>query len=284
MATRSAVGGSRTNPRDRTTSEPAIGTEPAIASGTRRPRWRIRRILARTALVGAAILVVGTVALWILTPSVNDLQSRVDAVAALHGTSVLRPADIPPLLAQAIVATEDERFYQHHGIDVIGLGRAFMFDVTHVCGCQGGSTITQQLVKDLYLNGTDGGTTKLVDMVLAFKVELGHSKQTILADYLSEVLAGYGVYGMPAAACADFGRPLASLDLGQIAVLAGMPQAPSAYDPRYHPSAAATRREEVLAAMLSEGYITPRQAAAAATEPVVGQPVVGKPLSGGCQR
>jgi penicillin-binding protein 1A len=132
-------------------------------------------------------------------------------------------------------------------------------------------------VKDVYLNGSDGGVAKLVDIALAFKVELQFSKQQILADYLSEVPAGYGIYGMPAAACADFARPLAALDLGQIAELAGMPQAPSAYDPRFHPMAAAARREVVLASMVSEGYVTPQQAAAAAAEPVVAYP-----LGGGC--
>jgi penicillin-binding protein 1A len=216
-----------------------------------------------------SLLVAGSGALWALTPSASDLQRRVGGLALAHGVTVVRPGEVPPLLAEAIVATEDERFYQHHGIDVVGLGRAFLYDVGHLCGCQGGSTITQQLVKDVYLNGSDGGLAKLADVALAFKVELQVSKQQILADYLSVVLAGYGVYGMPAAACADFGRPLGSLDLGQLALLAGMPQAPSGYDPRFNPVAAAGRRQEVLAAMVSEGYVTPEQAAAAATEPVV---------------
>jgi penicillin-binding protein 1A len=217
----------------------------------------------------ACVLVAGGVTLWAMSPSGSDLQDRVQSQAALRGGTLLRPGEVPPLLAEAIVATEDERFYQHHGIDVIGLGRAFLFDLTHLCGCQGGSTITQQLVKGLYLDGSDGGVAKLVDITLAFKVELQFSKQQILADYLSEVPAGYGIDGMPAAACADFGRPLAALDLGQIAELAGMPQAPSAYDPRFHPLAAAARREEVLASMVSEGFVTPAQAALGATEPVV---------------
>lgn len=190
----------------------------------------------------------------------------------------MQPAEVPVLLTEAIVATEDERFFVHHGIDVVGIARAIIFDVSHGCACEGGSTITQQLVKDVYLGGSDRGVDKLVDIALAFKVELHASKQVILADYLSEVLAGYGVYGMPAAACAYFHRPLGTLDLGQVALLAGMPQAPSADDPRFHPAAARARRVEVLAAMESEGYVTAQQAATAEAEPVV-----AASASGGCR-
>ncbi len=209
----------------------------------------------------------GSVLLWVGTPSVDDLGARVARLASVRGTPVLQPAEIPPLLAQAVVATEDERFYQHHGIDVVGLGRAMLYDVGHLCACQGGSTITQQLVKDVYLGGSDVGFNKLADMALALKAELHTSKEQILADYLSVIATGYGRYGMASAACADFHRPLADLDLGQLALLAGLPQAPSAYDPLRNPAAAVARRREVLASMIDDGVITAAQAAAAAAEP-----------------
>ena len=227
-------------------------------------RWRRRAW--RTAAIGMAVLAAAGVLLWVLTPSGDDLGTRVTGLASLHGSSVLLPGEIPPLLAEAVVATEDERFYEHHGIDVIGLGRAVLYDVSHLCACQGGSTITQQLVKDVYLGNSDAGLNKLADIALAVKVELRTSKAQILADYLSVVLTGYGRYGMASAACADFHRPLAELDLGQLALLAGLPQAPSAYDPLLDPAAALIRRQEVLDAMISEGDITEAQAAAAATE------------------
>jgi len=227
---------------------------------------RIRRIL--TLAVGGVVLVLATGAtlIWVATPSVNDLDALARQDATRHGAKILNAGDIPPLLAQAVVATEDERFYQHHGIDVIGLGRAFLYDVTHLCACQGGSTITQQLVKDIYLGGSDTGFNKLVDMTLALKVEIHLNKQQILADYLSVVLTGYGRWGMASAACADYHRPLADLDLGQLALLAGLPQAPSAFDPLLHPADAVARRSEVLAAMVEDGYISPPQAAGAAAE------------------
>jgi penicillin-binding protein 1A len=222
----------------------------------------------RVAIGLVVVLLLGAGVLWVVTPSAADLQTRLTGDLAPEGAALLAPDEIPALLAKAIVATEDERFYQHHGIDVVGLGRAALYDISHLCACQGGSTITQQLVKDLYLNGSDRGLSKLADMALALKVELQFSKAMILADYLSEVPTGYGLHGVSQAACAYFGRPLAALDLGQIALLAGMPQAPSAYDPRFHPRAAAARRSEVLGAMVSEGYITATQATAAGREPV----------------
>jgi membrane peptidoglycan carboxypeptidase len=224
-----------------------------------------RRVL-RAAAVALGLLAAVGVLLWVVTPSGDDLGARVAGLASLHGSSVLLPGEIPPLLAEAVVATEDERFYEHHGIDVIGLGRAVLYDVSHLCACQGGSTITQQLVKDVYLGNSDSGLNKLAGMTLAVKVELRFPKAQILADYLSVVLTGYGRYGMASAACADFHRPLAELDLGQLALLAGLPQAPSAYDPLLDPAAALARRQEVLAAMVSEGDISEAQAAAAATE------------------
>ena len=238
-------------------------------------RGRLWVRLARALAIGAGALAVGLVVLWFGTPSVDDLGPRVARLASVHAARVLQPAEIPPLLAEALVATEDERFYQHHGIDVVGLGRAALYDVGHLCACQGGSTITQQLVKDVYLGGSDGGVNKLADMALAVKVELRTSKQQILADYLSVILTGYGRYGMANAACADFHRPLADLDLGQLALLAGLPQAPSAYDPLRDPAAAVARRQEVLASMIDEGDITPSQAAAAAAEPPTLPPVPG---------
>lgn len=176
---------------------------------------------------------------------------------------------MPTLLSEAVVAAEDERFYQHDGIDVVGVVRASWFDLTHWCLCQGGSTITEQLLKDVYLGGSDRGVTKLVDIVTALKVERVLNKQQILADYLSEIPMGPGLYGVTAASETYFHRPLESLDLGQYALLAGLSRAPSLYDPLSHPQAALKRRQEVLTAMVDEGYITREQAATAAQEPLL---------------
>ncbi len=202
----------------------------------------IRRIGAVIAVLAAVVAPV-VVTLWVSTPDVSDVQQRVAAVTREHGVVLLRPDQVPDLLAQAVVATEDSRFYSHHGLDTVGLARAVVYDATNRCLCEGGSTITQQLVKQLYLN--------------------------IMADYLSEIATGFGRYGVAAAACAYFHAPLGNLTVGQYALLAGVTQAPSVYDPTVNPSAAEQRRSAVLRDMVNERYITAAQAAAADQEPVI---------------
>lgn len=229
----------------------------------RRPH-RVRGVALRIALVAAVALV----ASWVLSPGVADVQTRVATYVAEHGGTLLQPGDIPPILAEAAVATEDERFYSHHGVDVIGLGRALGDDLTHLCLCQGGSTITEQLVKDVYLRGSDRGLDKIEDMVLAVKVETVLGKRQILADYLSEIPTGPGLYGVVPAACRYFSSSLDGLDLAQDALLAGLTQAPSIYDPLLDPGAARARRHVVLAAMLDDGDITAGRLAAADAEPL----------------
>ena len=228
----------------------------------------IRRIGAVIAVLAAVVAPV-VVTLWVSTPDVSDVQQRVAAVTREHGVLLLRPDQVPDLLAQAVVATEDSRFYSHHGLDTVGLARSLVYDATNRCLCEGGSTITQQLVKQLYLNNSDRGRDKVTDMVLALKVEQVLSKQQIMADYLSEIATGFGRYGVAEAACAYFHAPLSNLTVGQYALLAGVTQAPSVYDPTVNPSAAEQRRSAVLRDMVNERYITAAQAAAADQEPVL---------------
>lgn len=229
-----------------------------------------------TAII-ALIAAVALGSLWKQTPSGVHVQLRVTSYLLERGAPLIAPKDIPSKLAQAIVATEDERFYQHHGIDVIGIGRAALFDAAHGCWCEGASTITQQLVKDIYLHGSDRGFNKMIDAVVAFKVESVISKQQILADYLSEIPTGPGLYGVEEASCAYFGASPGKLGLADDALLAGLAQAPSAYDPLQYPHAAATRRNEVLQAMLSDGYATK-----AAVETAQGEPIIPRVVAATC--
>ncbi|HEV2952921.1 MAG TPA: biosynthetic peptidoglycan transglycosylase [Candidatus Dormibacteraeota bacterium] len=230
--------------------------KPSRRRGRIRVRWQ--HVLIATFLAGAY--------LWNTAPSTSDFQSRVNTLVVSRGDAVLAPGDIPPILADAIVATEDERYFSHHGLDVIGLLRASQYDLLHHCLCEGGSTITQQLVKDLYLSGSDRGWDKLTDMVLAIKVETEQGKRVILADYLSEILVGENQYGVASGACTYFGIGLGQLDLAQYAMLAGLPQAPNFYDPFVNPGQARLRRHQVLESMLSEGDITPSRLAGADSE------------------
>jgi len=227
------------------------------------------RRLGVAIVVAAALALPSAATLWVWTPGGDDVQARVEAIAAARGIPVLGAGAVPARLADAVVAIEDERFYDHHGLDSVGLARAVLYDATNACLCQGGSTITQQLVKEVYLGGSDRGYNKVEGMVLALKVERVLSKKGILADYLSLITTGLGRHGVTAAACAYFHAPLGSLTLGQYALLAGVTQAPSLYDPTVDPAAAATRRAQVLAQMVSDRYVTAAQARDANAEPVL---------------
>jgi membrane peptidoglycan carboxypeptidase len=234
-------------------------------------RWApapLRR-LALSLIALVAVMAPSLITMWAFTPSADDVQQRVRVRTDALGVVLLKEDEVPGLLVDAVVATEDERFYEHHGIDSIGLGRAILYDVTNLCLCQGGSTITEQLVKDVYLGGSDRGYNKLQDLVLALKVEQVIDKHQIMADYLSVITTGLNRYGVSSAACTYFHAPLRSLTLGQFALLAGVTQAPSLYDPTVDPEAAATRRSHVLAAMVSDRMISAAQAAAAGAEPVL---------------
>ena len=243
------------------------------ASFARHLKRRCRRVALGVVLVisaaalGAAFL-----------PSPTGLQSRVQTLVTARGDVLLQPPQVPNLLAEAVIATEDERFYSNHGIDVVSIGRALWFDASHRCTCQGGSTITEQLVKDVYLNGSDRGPAKAADLAIALKVGLKMPKGQVLADYLSEIPTGRGLYGVPAAACLYFGLSIGELSLADDALLAGMAQAPSSYDPRFDPSAALGRRAEVLSAMVSEGYVSSQQA----TEAIATALIAGSVGNGKC--
>ena len=230
------------------------------------------------AVVGRLLLIVAVIValfgpsaatLWLSTPDASDIQARVQDLTRAYGVPLLGEDEVPDQLAKAVVATEDERFYSHHGVDSIGLARAILYDIVNVCPCEGGSTVTQQLVKDVYLGGSDRGYNKLEGIALAVKVERILSKPRIMADYLSEIPTGVNRNGVTAAACAYFRAPLNGLTLGQYALLAGVTQAPSIYDPTVNPQAALDRRAEVLRAMQNHHYITAAQAREANAEPVL---------------
>src|SRR5271166_5286326 len=181
--------------------------------------------------------------------------------------------EIPANLKNATVAIEDQRFYQNDGVDLTGIFRAAVKDISNGAALQGGSTITMQLVRNLYLGGDQRTIRqKIIEAKLAIDYEKVHSKHSILTSYLNSVpygtVGGQTAIGVQAAARIFFNRPASQLDLEQSALLAGLPQAPSQYNPLLNPVAARQRRNEVLAKMAQLGYITAAQATRAEASPL----------------
>ena len=252
---------------------------------------RLLRIGTRAAGAGLALLALLVGYLWFSTalPSPERLRER----AALGSTRILdrrgqllyaapdpfsgqrRPlslSEIAPALRQATIAVEDSTFYSNSGIDPRGIVRAAWTDLRSGSMVAGGSTITQQLARSFLLDPElaqqRSFDRKLREIVLALKLTATYSKDEILTLYLNQTYYGGMAYGVEAAAQHFFGKPARDLDLAECALLAGLPQAPSRYDPLADPAAALARQAQVLDAMVRAGDITPEQAAAARAEPL----------------
>ncbi len=193
-------------------------------------------------------------------------------LAYLHGVenrTLIGGERIPQVVKDAIVAIEDERFYQHKGVDFEGILRAAYRDLEAGKVTEGASTITQQLVGNLYLDRTDKSITrKFREAALAWQLETKMSKDEILDAYLNTVYFGSNAYGVQAAARTYYDKDPKDLTLAEAALLAGLPQAPTAYSPRVNPAAAVERRNLVLRNMLTNGFITDEEYQAAAAAPL----------------
>ncbi len=197
------------------------------------------------------------------------LEDRSGHIIATYGDLVgepLRLREFAPALPAALIAVEDRRFYHHFGIDPVGLIRALWVNATAGRVVQGGSTITQQVAKTLFLTNARTTKRKVQEVLLTLWLERHFTKQEILEIYLNRVYLGSGVWGMDAAAKMYFGVSARRLSLPQAAVLAGLPRAPSRFNPRVNPQAALARGKEVLNAMADSGVITAEQAQAAAAQ------------------
>ena len=177
--------------------------------------------------------------------------------------------NVPQRLQDAFLATEDSRFYDHHGLDPIGIARAIYVAVSNGGASQGASTITQQLARNFFLTPEKKLIRKIREAVLAVEIENTLSKQEILELYLNKIFLGYRSYGVAAAAKTYFGKNLDELTLSEMAVIAGLPKAPSTMNPLYSPKRAEERRNVVLGRMLDENKITKAEYDAAIKEPIV---------------
>jgi penicillin-binding protein 1A len=180
----------------------------------------------------------------------------IGVVPAVENRTLVARSAISPWMPKATVAIEDRRFYQHGGVDPVGILRALVADVSAGHIVQGGSTITQELVRNLYLSRDKTLQRKVVEACLSVKLDRTWSKDRILTAYLNDVYYGNHAYGIEAAAETYFSVPASRLTLEQSALLAGLPQAPSYYDPLHNPSAALGRRDAVLRALRRSGDIS----------------------------
>lgn len=233
----------------------------------RRPRWRRRVALGLLAILTVAALLAAAGTVYLLTlPGVGDAEARVEALLAEHGGrgSALPP---PARLAAAVVSTEDENFYTAPYFDVAaGAGRAALAALG-TSEDPGGSTISQQLAKRLYPHG-GGVWGTLEEIGLGVKLSLAYSHEQVLSMYLNSVYYGNGYWGDVAAARGYFGVSPRRLSWGEAAMLGGLPQAPSAYDPVEHLSLARERQRHVLDQLVVNGHLTEAAADRAFREPL----------------
>jgi penicillin-binding protein 1B len=191
---------------------------------------------------------------------------------------VVKLVEVPPLVVKAVLAIEDERFYRHHGVDPIGLLRALWVDLRTLSLQQGGSTLTQQLMKNFFLTDERTVSRKVQEAIMALIAERKYSKETILENYLNEIYLGQrgsqGIFGVWEGAYFYFGKPLSELSVGETALLAGLIRAPNRLSPYRNPDLAIKRRNVVLAKLLDDGIITRRQYEAALREKLPQRPLI----------
>jgi penicillin-binding protein 1A len=265
------------------------GKKSGSARGRRKRRRWLRRIrVRRLAYWGAVLTVWGALALAgffalysLRLPSIQSLvlPQRPPAVTilGLDGKTIATRGELggesipikalPPYLPQAFVAIEDRRFYSHFGVDPIGLARAVVVNLASMSIREGGSTLTQQLAKNLYLSESRTFVRKLDELVLALWLEAEFTKHQILELYLNRVYFGAGAYGVEAAAQRYFGKPARLLTLGEAAILAGLVKAPSRLALTRNPARARERAELVLEAMVEEKFVTKEMAKTARARP-----------------
>ncbi len=226
--------------------------------------------LATLALVGAGILVLALALIYPHLPSLEsmtDYQPKVplriftadDQLIGEFGEerrAVLKLQAVPLRMRQAILAAEDDRFYQHGAVDYQGVARAFLANLFSARVKEGASTITMQVARNFFLSNEKTFSRKLSEVLLAFKIESSLSKDQILELYINQIYLGQRAYGFGAAAYVYYGRPLDQLSVAEMAMLAGLPKAPSRYNPIINPKRAALRQQYVLRRMHELKYIS----------------------------
>lgn len=264
---------------DSSRKTPSAGSKPSVL------RWLLR-LFAGLAVLGVGLGVSGMLALGIALavayPNLPDVADLADyrpklplKVLAADGTligefgeerrNLLRIDEIPSVMVNAVLAIEDARFFEHSGIDYKGMIRAALSNLGQAKR-QGASTITMQVARNVYLSAEKTYTRKIYEVLLTFKLEHILSKEQILEIYMNQIFLGQRAYGFSAASQAYFGKPLKDVTIAEAAMLAGLPKAPSAYNPIANPTRARQRQLYIIDRMVANGFITAAQAAEARKE------------------
>ncbi|WP_345796574.1 PBP1A family penicillin-binding protein [Castellaniella sp. MT123] len=274
----------------RTTTTPSKPKAPARS-------WLTRLVLKAFVLLaglGACSALLLSLALALAWPNLPDLHAMTDyrprvplriytADNVLIGEfgeerrNALRFNEIPDIMKSAILAAEDDRFYQHGGIDWTGVLRAAIANVVHMSKTQGASTITMQVARNFYLSSEKTYTRKFYELLLTFKIEATLTKDQILDLYMNQIFLGHRAYGFAAASRTYFGKQLADITPAEAAMLAGIPKAPSRFNPISNFQRAKDRQGYVLGRMRALGYLTDAEYKQAAAQPIVIKSAAGTP-------
>ncbi|SOE62393.1 penicillin-binding protein, 1A family [Burkholderia sp. OK233] len=261
---------------------------PPAPQKRKRPLW-LKLIIGFVGLIVAGILCVLLVlgyALVVATPNLPSLDALTDyrpkvplriytADHVLIGEfgeerrDIVHIQDVPDSLKKAVLAIEDARFYDHGGVDLTGIARAGFVALTNGHATQGASTITMQVARNFFLSSEKTYTRKIYEMLLAYKIESKLTKDQILEVYMNQIYLGQRAYGFASAARVYFGKDLKDLTLAESAMLAGLPKAPSAYNPVVNPKRAKIRQEYILQRMYELHYITQEQYDEASRQPLI---------------
>ena len=289
--TRSSGGSSRNRaPGTQTRSRAGGERRPAAKRPAREPRRGPNRALRIIGLVAAALFIAALVTAGIIymtmsaslpdpnaalargrdqTTVITDRRGRVIAkLFAEQNRSDKSLSAIPLTLQHAVISTEDQRFYEHAGVDPLGIARAVLADVVLRRRAQGGSTITQQYVKQAFVGDERSIKRKVMEAMLAQRVEKRYTKNQILELYLNTIYFGHGAYGVESASQVYFGKPVGKLSIPEAAMIAGVIKSPGRYSPYLNPVDAKQRRDTVLAQMRDQNYITQQEYDAAVASPI----------------
>ncbi|UEP28180.1 MULTISPECIES: penicillin-binding protein 1A [unclassified Burkholderia] len=261
---------------------------PPAPEPKKRPWWQkaligIAAMCVALVVAGGLVLGYALVVAWPNMPSLDALTDYRPKVPLRIYTSdhvligefgeerrdIVHFKDVPDSLKKAILAIEDARFYDHGGVDLTGIARAGFVALTNGHASQGASTITMQVARNFFLSSEKTYTRKIYEMLLAYRIERALTKDQILEVYMNQIYLGQRAYGFASAARVYFGKDLKDVTLAEAAMLAGLPKAPSAYNPVVNPKRAKVRQEYILQRMLELNFITREQYDEAAAQPLV---------------